>query len=91
MIRYTVTYARRALGALAQIWLDAPNRQAVTNAGDEIDGVLRIDAQQKGVAVPFGFRQLIVSPLVAEFTAEEDDRIVTVWVIRHIGELANGH
>jgi hypothetical protein len=49
-----------------------------------------MDAPQKSFAGPFGFRQLIVSPLVAEFTIDESDRIVTVWLIRHIGELTNG-
>ena len=77
MTRYTVTYARRALDGLAGFWLNARDRQAVANAGDEIDRVLRVDALQKGFAAQFGFRQLIVSPLIAEFTVNEPDRIVT--------------
>jgi hypothetical protein len=31
-----------------------------------------------------------VGPLAVEFTVQEDDRIVTIWAIRHIGELTNG-
>ena len=41
MTRYTVTYTRDALDALAREWLDALDRRAVTNAGDEIDHNLR--------------------------------------------------
>jgi hypothetical protein len=90
MIRYTVAYARQALDALAYLWLNAPDRRAITTAGDEIDRILRADAPQKGSNIERGFRQLIVSPLVADFSVEEDDRIVTVWRIHHVGELTNG-
>jgi hypothetical protein len=91
MIRYTVTYTRRALDALARVWMNAPDRQAITNAGDEIDQDLCIDAPQQGVAVAFRLRQLIVTPLVVEFIVEEEDRKATVLSVRHIGELTNGH
>jgi hypothetical protein len=90
MIRYTVTYARTALGDLARLWLDAPDRRAITIAGDKIERILSADASQKGSSIERGFRQLIVSPLAADFSVEEDDRMVTVWKIHHIGELTNG-
>jgi hypothetical protein len=48
MIRYTVTYTRSALNALASEWFNAPNRSAVTQAGDEIDRQLSLDAHQQG-------------------------------------------
>ncbi len=89
MIRYTVTYGRRALDALARIWLNAPDRSAITSAGDEIDRILRTNEPQRGSSIERGFRQLIVSPLVA--AVEEKDRVVTIWKIHHIGELSNGH
>ncbi|HEX5472442.1 MAG TPA: hypothetical protein VFW73_11175 [Lacipirellulaceae bacterium] len=91
MIRYTVTYTRKAVDVLAQLWLDAPDRSALAIAGDEIDRILRNDTPQKGVSIERGFRQLNVAPLVADFSVEEDDRIVTVWRIHHVGELTNGH
>lgn len=90
MIRYTVTYTREAQDDLARIWMQSRDRGAVTSAGDEIDRVLRRDAPQKGSAAVYGVRQLIVTPLVAEFTVIEADRIVTVSSVRHVGELTNG-
>jgi hypothetical protein len=90
MTRYTVTYTGKAFDALARLWLAAPDRAAVAMAGDQIDRELRADAPQKGFNIERGFRQLIISPLVADFSVSPDDRIVTVWVIRHVGELANG-
>jgi hypothetical protein len=90
-MRYTVTYTKDALDALARQWIAASDRNAMTNAGDEIDRILREDASKKGCNAGGGLRQLIVAPLIAEFTVEDNDRLVTVWEIRHIGELANGH
>ena len=90
MTRYTVTYARHALQALARLWLNAFDRRAITQAGHEVDQMLREDASQKGWPVGSRYRQLLVGPLAVEFTVQEDDRIVTIWAIRHIGELTNG-
>ena len=91
MTRYTVTYARHALQSLARLWLNAFDRRAVTQAGHVVDQMLREDASQKGSPVGSRFRQLVVGTLAVEFTVEEDDRTVTVWTVRHIGELTNGH
>jgi hypothetical protein len=91
MIRYTVTYTRNSLDALARLWLAAPDRLAITTAGAEIDRELRVDAALRGFNIGRGYRQLIVSPLVVDFSVEEGNRIVTVWSVRHIGELTNGH
>jgi hypothetical protein len=90
-MRYTVTYTRDALNALARQWIAAPDRTAVTQAGDKIDQILREDPSLKGCNASRGLRQLIVAPLIAEFAVEEDDRRVTIWSVRHIGQLTNGH
>jgi hypothetical protein len=60
-------------------------------AADTIDKLLRDDATQRGGTATHGLRQLIIPPLIADFSVEENDRMVTIWSIRHIGELANGH
>jgi hypothetical protein len=91
MTRYTVTYARQALQALARLWLNAVDRRAITNAGHIVDQSLREDARQKGSPIGLQYRQLIVAPLVVDFTVDEEDRIVTVWTVRHMGELTNGY
>jgi hypothetical protein len=91
MTRYTVTATPKAENDLARLWLSASNRGAVAQAADTMDRLLRDDASQKGYDAGQGVRQLIVSPLLAEFSVDEEDRRVTIWSIRHIGELTNGH
>lgn len=90
MIRYTVTATPKAEDDLARLWLRASDRAAISNAANVIDRILRHDAPKQGSEGALGVRQLIVSPLIAEFTVEENDRIVTIWSIRHVGELTNG-
>jgi hypothetical protein len=91
MTRYTVTATPKAENDLANLWLQAPDRAAVAAAADTIDRLLRDDATQRGGTATHGLRQLIIPPLIADFSVEENDRMVTIWSIRHIGELANGH
>jgi plasmid stabilization system protein ParE len=91
MTRYTVTATQKAENDLADLWLRAANRTAVAVAADRIDRILREDASVKGCPATHGLRQIVVAPLMAEFSVEEDDRQVTIWTIRHIGELVNGH
>jgi hypothetical protein len=90
MTRYTVAYTNEALASLTRIWLSSTDRHSITRAGDEVDRVLRDDAQVKGIAVGSTLRQLIVVPLVLEFTVEEADRLVLIWSVRHIGHMTNG-
>jgi hypothetical protein len=90
MIRYTVTYERDALQDLARLWLSTFDRRAITRAGHEVDQQLREDASLKGSPIGLIYRQIVVGPLVFEFTVEEDDCRVTIWSVRHVGELTNG-
>jgi hypothetical protein len=82
MIRYTLTYTHEALSALAREWLNASDRLAVTQAGDEIDRRLSVDAVNQGEEVREGLRRLVVHPLQVQFTVEESDRTVTIWTVR---------
>jgi len=90
MTRYTVTATSKAEDDLARLWLRASNRRAVSQAANTIDRLLGDDAPLKGFDAGQGLRQLIVSPLIAEFSVIVGDRTVTIWSIRHIGELTNG-
>jgi hypothetical protein len=90
MTRYTVTYVRDALQDLARLWLSASDRQAVTEAGHAVDRLLRDDASHTGAPIGAERRQVIIPPIIVEFTVEEDDRRVTIWSVRHVGELTNG-
>lgn len=49
MTRYTVVWVEGAERELANLWLDATDRRAVTDAADEIDRALARDATTKGL------------------------------------------
>jgi hypothetical protein len=91
MTRYTVTTTSRADDELVRLWMNATDRSAVAKAADEIERLLRDDPATKSDETGHGVRQIIVTPLVAEFSVSDADRIVTVWSFRHIGQITNGH
>jgi plasmid stabilization system protein ParE len=81
-MRYTVTWLPAAQDELANIWNQAADRQAVTNAANRIDRTLLWNAEQKG-RPDNGRRILIDLPLAVTFTVSPDDRLVrVVWVER---------
>jgi hypothetical protein len=83
-MKYMVTWLPSALNELADIWNQASDQQAVTDAADRIDDVLRRDADQKGQAY-HGIRRLIVdAPLAVVFTPYRDDCRVFVIQVRRI-------
>jgi len=51
-VRYTVVWTPQARGHLANLWMAATNRQAVSDAANRIDRALRDDRETKGM--PFG-------------------------------------
>jgi hypothetical protein len=83
-MKYTVAFSSRAEQQLAQIWLQAIDRQKVTDASIRIEELLRNDAEQRGESRPEGWRILIVGPLAAAFEVSVDDRKVTVLSLRYI-------
>lgn len=76
-MRFTVVWTRAALDQLADAWLRAADRGAVTRASAEIDRTLRTDPDRQGVEF-YGDRLLAVPPLQAVFTVHPDDRLVRV-------------
>ena len=82
MTRYTVSWRPEIKADLADIWINAPDKPAVTAAANRIDELLARDANSKGVEVHEGLRALVVHPLVIHFTASEADRLATVWSVR---------
>jgi hypothetical protein len=77
-MRYTVTWTKAALNELADIYNNASDRRAVTDASNRIDRELRNDAHQKGHSLQGGRRFLRVPPLLVAFTFSQDDRMVSV-------------
>jgi len=81
-MKYPVFWKLFAETQLADIWIRASDKQAVTNASDEIDRRLRRDPNQIGTANPLGWR-IIAQPPLATFEVSDDDRLVTVLSIRY--------
>ncbi len=80
-MRWTVVWVPPAQGHLANLWMYAPDRQAVAESADRIDQELLIDADNKGA--PFGpFRILVDDPLSVLYTVDPGDCMVTVWHVR---------
>jgi hypothetical protein len=76
--RFTVVWHDDAQNLLAEEWLNAPDRIAVTSATHAIDLELASDAQTKGILVEGDLRELIVSPLRVWFSISEPDRLVKI-------------
>ncbi|MFO0965921.1 MAG: hypothetical protein U0793_10105 [Gemmataceae bacterium] len=84
MPHFTVAYRPTALDELAQIWLVAPDAQAVADASNYIDRLLRVSPD--AVGVDFGsFRTLGIEPLEVDFIVKVDDRYVEVLNVRFVG------
>ncbi len=83
-MRYTVTWAPSARDIeLTTIWLQAPDRGAVTKASHEIERKLRTDPETQGQDF-YGDRILEVWPLIVVFAVYPDDRLVEILQVRHV-------
>jgi mRNA-degrading endonuclease RelE of RelBE toxin-antitoxin system len=80
---YTVVWTPSALNQLADLWNQASDRQAVTDAADGIDRELRVDAHLRGA--PYDHRRYLhISPLVVLYRVDPDDRMVRVIQVRRL-------
>jgi len=84
MTRYTVVWHDSTLDELAEIWVKARDRNAVTAAAHIIDVELSDDAETKGVEVSEGLRAFFAPPLRILFNVDEGDRLVEVACIRRL-------
>jgi plasmid stabilization system protein ParE len=83
-MRYTVTWKPRARNQLANIWMGATNRQAVTDAANATDQALQVNPDTSGEARSGRTRVLIESPLILFFDVHHDDCRVDVLAVRYI-------
>ncbi len=81
---FTVLWKPNAASLLAEIWLDAPDKRAVTAAADTIDLLLKNNPLDQGESRGDNLRILIVEPLAVLYDVQEDDRTVTVLSVRHV-------
>jgi hypothetical protein len=82
-MRYTVTWDRDAEKELMQIWLDAPDQRAVSEAANAIDRELTTDAERKGEDF-YGDRLIVILPLSVTFRVYEKDNLVSVRQVHRI-------
>lgn len=82
MNRYTVVWSDAAQDQLAQFWIDAVNRTAITQAAHSIDRELSSDPESKGQSVSEDLRSFDAPPLRALFTVAEQSQSVQVIMVR---------
>ena len=80
-MKYTVVWTPTAERDLAQIWLLATDRKAISAASNRIDALLSRDAGSRGYPVFDTVRELIMPPLGVNFDVSEDDRLVYVLAV----------
>ena len=84
MTRFTVIWRREADNELAEVWLQARDRAAVSNASGAIDRALAEDPAEKGTPAGRGFFTLVIEPLAVLYAVNDDDRIVRVEMVREL-------
>jgi hypothetical protein len=82
---FTVTYKPSAEQELADVWINAPDRQAVTSAGNRIDQLLRTNPHQQGEARQDNVRVFVERPPAVQFEIHDDDCWVEVLRVRWVG------
>lgn len=81
-MRFTLTYRPSARDELAELWLSASDRSAVTDSSNSIEHELRDDPDLKGEVVEGPLRKIVTPPLVYYYIISPDDRLATVWSVR---------
>jgi plasmid stabilization system protein ParE len=81
-MRFTVTWHPSAEQELAEIWIAATDRQAITQAAHVIDQLLASDPLAQGEEF-YGDRILVALPLAVTFAVNEQDRTVQILQVWH--------
>ena len=81
-MKYTVRWSQDAEDQLAEIWLEASDRNAVTLAQATIDAELAMNPESRGSELSEGLRKYKVEPLVVLFEIDHPDRVVKVTAVK---------
>ncbi len=84
MSRYTVVWLQSVQDELAELWLSAGDRNAITAAADLIEHKLRDEPSAQGVELKEDLRALFAPPLRILFSVREDDRLVEVLRVKRL-------
>lgn len=80
-MNYAVAWKPSAEQELAQIWLNAPDRPAVTEAANRLDALLQADPYATSESRGGPTRILIEDPLAVLFEVDDDSHFVDVLKI----------
>jgi plasmid stabilization system protein ParE len=86
-MNFDVWWIPAAENQLAEIWMAATDRNAVTQAADRIDTALAADPLGVGESWPDRYRVLIDMPLVVYYEVSEPDQRVRVLRVVAAGTL----
>jgi hypothetical protein len=92
-MKYTVVWLKAAQDHLADTWVSAPDKAAVTAASNAIDAILEQNPYANSKSRPGGDRVMYVSPLGVAYTVNDTNRMVAVWEVWRtslFGESSNG-
>lgn len=81
-MKYSVEWTPDTADDLAQLWMTGPDRQAITNAANQIDQSLEQDPSTQGESRPKGRRIFFIPPLGVIFRINRRKklvRVVEVW------------
>jgi hypothetical protein len=84
-MKFTVTWKPAAKRELASIWINAVDRQSVTDATNKLERRLRRDPLNEGESRSGGQRITFEEPLGMVFHVNEPDLLVSVlqlWAIK---------
>jgi hypothetical protein len=82
-MRFTVVWDQLPLDDLTNLWMAALDQQAVADAADAIDRLLRDSPTTVGAQVG-PFRRLRVDPLEVDYAVSPADCLVTVTALRRV-------
>jgi plasmid stabilization system protein ParE len=80
-MNYTVVWKPDSKNDLADLWIAAHDRAALTKAANFIDRLLGQNPFANSEARAGNSRIMIVTPLAVAYDVSEDDRLVTVWAV----------
>ena len=84
-MKFTVEWSRRALDAIAKLWLDhSDQRSAITQAIATIDQLLQFAPENQGESRDDDRRILFVPPLVVIFRVDIDRQLARILDARHL-------
>jgi plasmid stabilization system protein ParE len=83
-MKYTVIWRPSAEADLADLWIEATDRAAVTQAAAEINRMLTADPLNAGESRSGSDRIVFIPPLMALVEVRELDRLVVVMHVRQL-------